>query len=137
MRMPRLGMRRARWSLLGSLDQTLGNFRRTTNNDLNSHAGITEHGDQRVNTESVDLPPDEVADSGLRHAEERCRLRLGQAAGLNQLAQANHEIRSDLEVRGCLWRKSEVSKHVAARTSNLRGHWASRFWARRRIRSAR
>ena len=46
-----------------------GNFRRPTNNDLNPDARIAEHGDQRIDTESTDLAPDEIADSGLGHTE--------------------------------------------------------------------
>jgi hypothetical protein len=77
----------------------LSNFRRTTKNDLNSDARVAEHGDQRVNTESVDLASHEVADSWLRDTKEICGLRLGQASGLDQLAQPNHQVGSDLEVR--------------------------------------
>ncbi|HET9358352.1 MAG TPA: hypothetical protein VFO58_01295 [Vicinamibacterales bacterium] len=83
------------------LKLTSGNFRRTTNDDLNPDAGVTEHGNQCVDAESIDLAPNEVADSRLRHAEDVRGLRLGQAAGFNHLAQANHQIGPDLEIR-CL-----------------------------------
>ena len=63
---------------------------------------MTEHGDQRVNAESVDLASDEVADSGLRDTKEVRGLRLGQTAGLNQPAQPNHQVGPNFEVRRLL-----------------------------------
>ena len=67
---------------------------------------MAEHGDQRVDTESIDLASNKVTDPGLRDAKELRGLCLGQATGVDQLAQANHQIGPDLEVRGLFSRKS-------------------------------
>jgi len=63
---------------------------------------VTEHGNQRVDAESIDLASDKVTDSGLRDAQEFRRLRLGEAAGVDQLREPNHQIGADLEVPGLL-----------------------------------
>jgi hypothetical protein len=69
-----------------------------------------------------DLASDKIADSGLRHAKELGCLRLGQASGINQLAEANHQIRTHLEIRCLLSREAEILEDIAARTSDLCGH---------------
>jgi hypothetical protein len=61
---------------------------------------MTEHGDQCVDTEAIDLASDKIADSGLRYTEEGGGLRLCQATRLDQPAQANHQIRPNFEIRG-------------------------------------
>ena len=43
---------------------------------------MTEHGNQRIQAESVDLAPDQVADSGLADAQKGRRLHLREAAAL-------------------------------------------------------
>ena len=63
---------------------------------------MTEHSDQRIDAESVNLASDEIADSGLGDGKEFRGLRLGQTAGLDQPAQPNHQVRPDLEVCGFL-----------------------------------
>lgn len=59
-----------RWSedtlpMVAAEGQTLGNLGGTTDNDLDSYASVTEHGNQRVDTKSIDLPAHQIADSWL------------------------------------------------------------------------
>lgn len=93
---------------------SLGNFGRSTDDELNPDAGMPKHGDQRIDAKSIDLASHEVADPGLAHSKQLCRLRLGEAASLDQLAEPNHQIRPDLEILRLLARESEVAEHVAA-----------------------
>jgi hypothetical protein len=79
---------------------TSGNFRTSTDDDLNSDTRVAKHGDQSIDTESVDLSSDKVADSGLGHTKQTCGLRLGESPSLNQLTDPNHQVGPDLEILG-------------------------------------
>ena len=46
-----------------------GNFRSATDDDPHSNTGMAEHGDERIDTEAVDLASDKVADSWLGHVK--------------------------------------------------------------------
>lgn len=72
---PGLALRR---SVHAARYRVSGNFRGTTKNDLHFDAGMTKHGDQDVDAESVDLPPDEITDSQLGDTKQFRSLRLGQ-----------------------------------------------------------
>ena len=94
--------------------QALGNFRNSTDDDLDSYTGMPQHGHQRIDAESVDLAPDEIAHPRLGYAEERGSLRLGQLPGLDQFAEADHQVASDFEVLGFLAGKTKIAKDIAA-----------------------
>jgi hypothetical protein len=51
----------------------------------------SEHVDQGVDTEEIDLAPDKVADARLCDAEQFGSIGLGQAAALDQLSDRDHE----------------------------------------------
>ena len=61
-------------------------------------AGGTEHVDEGVDAEEVDLAPDEVGDSGLRDAESAGGLGLGQALLVDIGGELGHEGGPNLEV---------------------------------------
>ena len=82
------------------MNANLGDFRSATDDDLNTNTGVAQHGDQGIDTESINLAPDQIADSRLRDAEQGCRLRLCEPPTLDQLAEPNHQLGSDLEVFG-------------------------------------
>jgi hypothetical protein len=81
---------------------------------LNAKTGVAQHGDQRIDTEAINLASNEVADSRLGDAEQARGLCLREAAILNHLANPNHEIRPDLEILSFLLREPEVAKDVSA-----------------------
>jgi hypothetical protein len=89
-----------------------GNFRSATDDDLNSDTGAAKHGDQGIDTESVDLSPDKVADSWLGHSKQSCSSSLGEAPTLNQLAEPDHQIRPDLEILSLFPSETEVAEYV-------------------------
>jgi hypothetical protein len=106
----------------------LGNFRFTTDDDLNPDTGVAKHGDQGIDTEAVDLASDKVADPWLGHAEQACGLSLGETPSLNQLAEPNHQICPDLEILSLFVWESEVPEYVPAGASNFDRHRASFFF---------
>jgi hypothetical protein len=81
-------------------DPSSGRIRGTANDHANRHPRVPQHRDQRVDAEAPNLASHEVADARLADAEECGGLRLGQATSVNQLAQADHQVGSDFEVRG-------------------------------------
>ena len=75
---------------------------------------MPKHGNQSIDTKSVDLASNEIADPRLGYSKEICRLRLGEAASLDQLAEPNHQVGPDLEMLRLLARESQVAEYVAA-----------------------
>ena len=69
---------------------SLGDFRSTTHDDLNSKTSVAQHGDQGIDAEPIDLAPNEIADPRLRDAEQARGLGLREPATLNHLAEPNH-----------------------------------------------
>ena len=116
----------------------LGNFRFPTTDDLNWNAGMTQHGNQGIDTETIDLASDKVADPWLSHFKEACGLSLREPPRFNQLAEPNHQVCPNLEILGFLLRKPEVAKYIAGRSSNFDRHGTSFFfWPRSRRKLAR
>src|SRR5258708_23828291 len=89
------GERRSRLSAM-----TSGDFRSATDDDVNSKTGVTQHGDQGIDAEPINLASNQIADSRLQGADQGCRLRLCEPPTLDHLAKPNHQIGSDLEVFG-------------------------------------
>ena len=92
----------------------LGNFRGTTNDDLNPDTRVPEHGNQGIDGECGDLASEEIADSRLGDVKKVCRLRLGKATRLDQLAEPDHQVGPDLEMLRFFRRESEIAKDIAA-----------------------
>lgn len=97
-----------------------GNFGPSTDDDLHSNTGMSEHGDQGIDAESIDLPSDEITHARLSHAEQICRFGLCEPTSLDQLAELDHQVGAHLEILSFLARKTEVAKDVAAGASNPR-----------------
>ena len=92
---------------------------------------MTEHSNQGINTEAVDLSSDKVADPWLSHFTQVSRLRLRKAPSLNQPAEPNHQICPNLEILSFFLRESEVAEYIASGAPNFNGHCASFFFCRR------
>ena len=83
--------------------------------DFNLDAGSGEHVNERIETEQFDSAAHEVADPRLRHAEEGCRLALGQSFGFDELLQPERQERAQLEGDGFLPGEPKVFEDVAGR----------------------
>jgi hypothetical protein len=75
---------------------------------------MAEHGNKGIDTETIDLASNEVADPGLGHAEQSGGLRLREPTTVNQFTEPNHEIRPDLEILGFRFGESEIAEDVPA-----------------------
>src|SRR3990170_8835444 len=83
---------------------------------------MTEHFDQAVNAETVDLAAHEIADSRLGHAQPlRCGS-LGQTAGLDSLRQLNHEVGPGSKILGLFGREAEIPIHITRRAAGSGSH---------------
>ena len=83
--------------------------------DLNMKAGSGDHVHERIETEAFDPAAHEIADPRLRHAEEGCRLALGQFFGFHEFLQPKRQEGAQLERDGFLSGEPNVLEHVAAR----------------------
>lgn len=106
----------------------LCNLAALTNHNGDRRACMTEHLDQAVDTEAIDLPSHEIADPRLRHPETLGCCRLCEALGLNQLGQLNHQVGSNLEVLRLVFAEAEIPEDIAARASSSHGHLKYLIW---------
>src|SRR5437867_8880033 len=90
---------------LRTIRSGLGNFGLSTNDDLNSNTSMSEHGDQSIDAESIDLPTDEITHSRLGHSEQICRFGLCESTSLDQLAELDHQVGPHLEILSFLARE--------------------------------
>src|SRR6266850_464586 len=81
-----------------------------------------QHVDQRVRTEQVDTPTEEIADAGLSHTEYLGRCSLFEAAGRDELLHLDHEVRSDQQMLGLLAAKPEVTEYIPGGRCDLQFH---------------
>lgn len=76
---------------------------------------MTEHLNQAVDAEPVDLTAHKIAYSWLRHFEKCGRRGLGEAALLDQLRKLDHQVRPELQIQSLFGLKAEVGENVPAR----------------------
>jgi len=69
---------------------------------------MTQHLDQGVHAEPIDLAADEITDSRLGHSKEFRGSRLRQPAGLDELRKLDHQVGPHLEVLRLLGAEPEV-----------------------------
>src|SRR5690348_4066483 len=89
-----------------------------------SALGASQHVDETVNTEKLDLAADKVADSGLRDAEQPCCLHLRQPSLLDQLMSTHHQHCANPQVCPLLGIETNILEDIPARTLQLRHHCA-------------
>jgi len=58
---------------------------------------MSEHGDQGIDAESIDSPPDKIANARLSHSEQVSRLGPRQPTRLNHLTESDHQVGAHLE----------------------------------------
>src|SRR5262249_51268835 len=75
-------------------------------------AGMAEHLDESVDAEEMDLPAHQVADPRLADSEEPGGLCLGESARLDELREADHQLRSHPQVISTLRRVPKVTKYI-------------------------
>lgn len=94
--------------------QSSGNLSGTTDNNSYLHASVAKHGNQGVDTESIDLPAHKVADARLRDPEELGGLGLCQATRLDQFTEVNHQVGPHLEVGRLFLGESKIAEDITS-----------------------
>ena len=79
-----------------------GDLGLSTDHDLDTNTRMSEHCDQRIDAESVNLPSNEITHPRLSHAEEIGCLGLRKSARLDHFAESDHQVGPHLEVLGLL-----------------------------------
>jgi hypothetical protein len=75
---------------------------------------MTEHLNQAIDAEAVDLPSHEIADPGLRHSEKLGGGDLRKSLRLDQFGQLNHQIGSNFQVFRLVFAEPEIAEYVSA-----------------------
>ena len=95
--------------------------------DFYAYANTSEHVDEGVDAEEVDLSFVEIADAGLSDAEELGGFRLFQTLRFNGLAEVDHQVRADLQVFGFFRGETQILENVSARARDFFFHGAPSF----------
>jgi hypothetical protein len=100
----------------------LGNPSTSADDEGDLGSGMTEHFNQAVNTESVDLATNKIADPGLRDAHQLGRGSLSQASCFDKPSQLNHQVGANPKVLGLFSAESKILEDIARGFSNSSSH---------------
>src|SRR5260370_7610336 len=106
-----VGIRTIRRLLALSIDYS-GNSSLSFHHERHTHASMSEHVDQCVNAEQVDLATYQVANARLRDTEECGRSSLREPPCLNLLANLDHASRPQLQILPLLPSNPPISQHL-------------------------
>src|SRR5260370_15657676 len=99
---------------------------------LNAHSSGREHGDQRVDTEQIDLAANEIANPRLGNSKELCRRTLGQFARPDKTRDFHHQLSATPQALSLLRSEANIPEHIPRRLLNLHSHISRlryRFWS--------
>ena len=120
--MPTLSGSRPRLSTSNPYSYRLCDLATQRDHEGNAGTSMTQHLDQGIHAEPVDLSPDEVTDSRLGHSKEFRGSRLRQFSCFDELGEFDHKVGPHLEVLRLLSTEPEVGEDISARGVNLYGH---------------
>ena len=86
--------------------------RANLHDQTNRRTEPSKHIDERIGTEEIDTPAEEIADTRLRHAERLGGSPLFESASRDELLYLDHEVRPDQQMFGLLTAKSHITEHV-------------------------
>jgi hypothetical protein len=90
---------------------------------------VSKHIDKGVYTKQIDFALEEIADAGLCNTKHLGRISLLKTPGLDGFTKFDHQIRSNLKMRGFLWREAKIRENVPARAGEFHLHEAPTFLA--------
>lgn len=96
----------------GNMRRESGHSSSTRGCDFDDETCASQHRDQRVHAESLDLSMDEIAYAGLRDAEQRGSGCLCQTSILDDFSETDHKVSAYSQVLCLLLRETQVLEYI-------------------------